>query len=69
MNKLANNNNREEQNLKILQQISKDSNISQRRMAKDLGLSLGKMNYCLGELKKKGLLNSSYYYVLNTLNR
>ena len=49
-------NKKAEQNLKILQQISKDSRISQRRMAKDLGLSLGKMNYCLGELKKKGLV-------------
>ena len=48
--------NKKEQNLKILQQISKDSRISQRRLAKDLGLSLGKMNYCLGELKKKGLV-------------
>ena len=51
MNKLENK--KAEQNLKILQQISKDSRISQRRMAKDLGLSLGKMNYCLGELKRK----------------
>ena len=26
-------------------------------MAEDLGLSLGKLNFCLNELKKKDLLN------------
>ena len=32
------------------------SKISQRKMAVNLGFSLGKLNYCLNELKKKGLL-------------
>lgn len=47
---------KDEQNLKILRQISNDAKISQRKLAKNLGLSLGKMNYCLDELRKKGLL-------------
>ena len=47
---------KDEQNLKILRQIAADSQVSQRKLAKILGLSLGKMNYCLDELKKKGLL-------------
>ena len=34
----------------ILQKIVK------RKMAKDLGFSLGKLNYCIKELRKKGLI-------------
>ena len=30
--------------------------ISQREMAKELGFSLGKLNYCLKALKDKGLV-------------
>ncbi len=51
-----NNTNKDEQSLKILQEISRDSQISQRKLANELGLSLGKMNYCMNELKKKGLI-------------
>ena len=42
--------------LNILRQVSKDSNISQRNMAKNLNMSIGKLNYCLKELQKKGLV-------------
>ena len=42
--------------LEILRKIDSDHNINQRIMANDLGLSLGKLNYCLNELKKKGLV-------------
>jgi EPS-associated MarR family transcriptional regulator len=42
--------------LNILRQVSKDSNISQRNMAKKLNMSIGKLNYCLKELQKKGLV-------------
>ena len=41
--------------LHLLRQIQK-SKTSQRKMASSLGFSLGKLNYCLNELKKKGLL-------------
>tara|TARA_B100002019_G_C20789771_1_gene366088 strand:- start:38 stop:352 length:315 start_codon:yes stop_codon:yes gene_type:complete len=40
----------------ILRKISNEANVSQRKIARDLGYSLGKVNYCLKELKKKGLI-------------
>lgn len=40
----------------VLRKIHKDSKITQREMARELGFSLGKMNYCIKELKKKGLI-------------
>lgn len=42
--------------LNILREIQKKPNASQRKLAKDLGFSLGKLNYCIRELNKKGLL-------------
>ena len=44
------------EHFKILRKIGKKSELSQREIAKDLDLSLGKVNYCLTELKKKGLI-------------
>lgn len=41
---------------KILRKIHKDEISNQRKLAFDLGYSLGKLNYCLTELKKKGLI-------------
>ena len=43
-------------NLDLLRKISKQSNVSQRMLADELGFSLGKLNYCLNALKKKGLI-------------
>ena len=40
----------------ILRKIGQNPNISQRQLASKLGFSLGKLNYCLNELKKKGLV-------------
>ena len=40
---------------KILRKIDKKPDTSQRELASELGFSLGKLNYCLKELKKKGL--------------
>ena len=40
----------------LLRKIGKNSKSSQREMAKDLGISLGKLNYCLKALKNKGLI-------------
>ena len=42
--------------LDLLRKISKQSNVSQRMLAEELGFSLGKLNYCLNALKKKGLI-------------
>ena len=39
-----------------LRKIHNNPKISQRKLAGDMGFSLGKMNYCLNELKKKGLI-------------
>ena len=40
----------------ILKKISKDSNISQRKLSTILGFSLGKLNYLIKELEEKGLI-------------
>ena len=39
----------------VLRKIDKDPNSSQRKMAEDLGFSLGKLNYCIKALQAKGL--------------
>ena len=60
--------------LEILRKISKKPELSQRKLAGELGFSLGKLNYCLKELHKKGLIKiknfkksknkASYLYLL-----
>lgn len=45
-----------ERHLNVLRTINKYSNINQRSMAKRLGFSLGKLNFCLKELNKKKLI-------------
>ena len=40
----------------ILRKVKHDPNLSQRKLAKELGFSLGKLNYCLNALKNKGLV-------------
>lgn len=40
----------------VLRKINKYPQASQRELAKDLGFSLGKLNYCLKALKQKGLV-------------
>lgn len=40
----------------ILRKIARRSKQSQRQMSNELGFSLGKLNYCLKELQKKGLI-------------
>ena len=40
----------------ILRKIQNNPNLTQRDLAKDLGISLGKFNYCLKALKLKGLV-------------
>ena len=39
-----------------LRQVKNEPESSQRKLAKDLGFSLGKLNYCLHALKAKGLI-------------
>ena len=40
----------------ILRKIQNNPNSTQRELAKELGFSLGKLNYCLKALQKKGLI-------------
>ncbi len=42
--------------LNILSKIKSKPQSSQRELANDLGLSLGKLNYCLKALQQKGLV-------------
>tara|TARA_B110000967_G_C18599707_1_gene418584 strand:- start:242 stop:442 length:201 start_codon:yes stop_codon:yes gene_type:complete len=48
--------NNKQEILKIMMKINKKSALSQRDLSKDLGISFGKLNYCLKSLKIKGLL-------------
>lgn len=60
--------------LDILRKIQQKPNSSQRKLAKELGFSLGKLNYCLKALKNKGLVKVenfkknpnkiNYFYIL-----
>ncbi len=63
-----------ENEFNILRLIDKESRTTQRSIAKKLGYSLGKLNYCLRGLRKKGLVKIknfkrndnklSYLYIL-----
>ena len=65
-----------EKKLDILRQLNKNPGASQRDLADKIGISLGKINYLLNELVKKGLIkvdnfskNKSkinYIYLLTT---
>ena len=56
MNKRNKNSNGKQEDLNILRMIFKDPDVTQRKMANELGLSLGKLNYCLTKLKEKGII-------------
>tara|TARA_B100000780_G_C21114421_1_gene450714 strand:+ start:1788 stop:2093 length:306 start_codon:yes stop_codon:yes gene_type:complete len=45
-----------QENLDLLRMISKKPQVSQRILADELGFSLGKLNYLINALKKKGLI-------------
>ena len=47
---------KKEDHFEVLRKIQKKPELSQRKMAKDLGFSLGKLNYCLSALVDKGLV-------------
>ena len=46
----------QEINLKLLKIIENNPEITQRELSQTLGVSLGKVNYCLKALKEKGLV-------------
>ena len=45
----------------VLRKIKSKPNSTQRELASELGFSLGKINYCLKELKNKGLVKISNF--------
>lgn len=51
----------DEYRYKILKLISENPEVSQREIAKQLGISLGKVNYCLKALIEKGLVKASNF--------
>ena len=44
----------DQDHFEVLRKIQKKPDASQRELAQDLGFSLGKLNYCLKALQKKG---------------
>ena len=67
-----------QQQLDILRKVSKNPKLNQRKLANDLNLSIGKVNYVLKELKKKGLIKiqnfknnpkkTGYFYLLTPMS-
>ena len=53
MNKI---NNKDTENFEILRKIYKEKGLTQRKLAHELGYSLGKLNFIVNELRKKGLI-------------
>ena len=59
---------------RLLKILEADPNLTQRQMAGEMGISLGKFNYCLKELVKKGFVKverftssenkAAYMYIL-----
>ncbi|MFT5276199.1 MAG: EPS-associated MarR family transcriptional regulator [Saprospiraceae bacterium] len=50
-----------EMHYKVLKILSQNSTISQRELANELGVSLGKTNYCLQALLQKGMIKASNF--------
>ncbi|MGR9074181.1 MAG: MarR family EPS-associated transcriptional regulator [Gammaproteobacteria bacterium] len=47
--------------LKVMRLLENDPEITQRQLAKALGISLGKVNYCLKALMEKGLVKADNF--------
>ena len=58
MNKSKKNN---QDQLNVMRKIVETPNLSQRDLAAKLGFSLGKLNYCLKELKVKGFVKMNNF--------
>lgn len=50
-----------ETHYKVLKILAQNSTISQRELACELGVSLGKTNYCLQALLQKGMIKASNF--------
>lgn len=52
---------REEVRFRVLRLIERHPEISQRELAKELGISLGQINYQLKSLKEKGIIKTGNF--------
>lgn len=46
----------------LLKLLAKDPNLSQRTISKEMGISLGKVNFCLHALIDKGIIKAKNFY-------
>ena len=46
----------------LLKLLENDPNLSQRAISKEMGISLGKVNYCLHALMDKGIIKARNFY-------
>ena len=52
----------DEYRYRIMSLLDREPGLSQRELAQRLGMSLGKVNFCLRALMEKGLLKASSFY-------
>ena len=45
----------------VLRKIDNSNKVTQRKLASELGFSLGRLNYCIKALKSKGLIKISNF--------
>ena len=51
--------------LGILRKIKNQTDLNQRKLSNELGVSLGKINYCLKELRTRGLVKIENFKIHN----
>ena len=51
----------DEYRYKVLKLLAENPNLSQRELARELGISLGKVNYCVQALIEKGMVKASNF--------
>jgi EPS-associated MarR family transcriptional regulator len=52
----------DEMKYRLLKLLEQDPSLSQRAIAKEMGISLGKVNYCLNALIDKGIVKARNFY-------
>lgn len=63
---------------RLFKVLRRDADLTQRQIAEKIGISLGKVNYCLSELRRKGFVRARrfaesktkirYIYMLNAVS-
>ena len=52
----------EEAHFRLLRILEEEPHLSQREIAKRMGISLGKVNYCIRALAERGLIKAGNFY-------